>query len=132
MEQYKTDTGLKYLGTCVRCWIDNNTDLAVNGFDKIDYQYDKSAVKIVKRSVWVKVVLGFDLCMMGGVYGLAISGMLSINERLWGIACTVWFGLSVISAMVLDKRRKKNFELRFQDDLVNFFIQWQRRKIMAN
>lgn len=128
MEQYKTDTGLKYLGTCVRCWIDNNTDLAVNGFDKIDYQYDKSAVKIVKRSVWVKVVLGFDLCMMGGAYGLAISGMFSINERLWGIACAVWFSLSVISAMILDKRRKKNFELRFQDDLVNFFYTMAKEK----
>lgn len=128
MERYKTDTGLKYLGTCVQCWIDNNPHLVVNGFDKIDYQYDKSAVKIVKRSVWVKAALGFDLCMMGGVYGLAMSGMFPINERLWGIACAVWFSLSVISAMVLDKRRKKNFELRFQDDLVNFFYTMAKEK----
>ncbi len=66
--------------------------------------------------------------MMGGVYGLEISGMFLINERLWGIACAVWFSLSVISAMVLDKRRKKNFELRFQDDLVNFFYTMAKEK----
>lgn len=122
MEQYKKNKGLKYLGTCVQCWIDNNQQLVINGFNRIDYQYDKSAIKIVKKGVWVKITLGFDICMFGLVYALLMSGMLSeINIRLWGIIYAIWFSLSVISATALDKRRKKNFELRFQDELVNFF-----------
>lgn len=122
LEQYKSDQGLRHLGICVQRWIDINRNLIINGFDRINYEYDKTMVERVKSHLWIKFILGFDLCILCAMWILAKLSLLpEINGWLLVIGYVVWFRLSVGMAKKFDQRRTDYFGYRFENDLVDFF-----------
>lgn len=82
IQEHEVDMGLKQLGTCVQCLIDNNPKLAVNGFDRIDYQYDKTKGILEDHSV-IKAVLHLNLCILVVIliYLIFKAGFASILVR---------------------------------------------------
>lgn len=127
--QYRNDTGLQYLGTCVQCLIDNNQQMIVNGFDRINYQYDKPSAVEIQSHIGVKVVLGFNLFMLCLVQILVkLSALSEINRQWMTIGYVAWFLLSIVLAITFDKRRKKHYVLQFSNDIVRFFYTKAKEK----
>lgn len=62
--QVTEDIGLKYLGTCVQCLIDNNKKLMIKGFDKINYKYDKSTREMGGSDKFVTLAIVLDLFLI--------------------------------------------------------------------
>lgn len=119
--QCRNNGGLEHLGICVQCLIDNNQQLIINGFDKIDYQYDKSLMKPIKSHWWIMVVLIFNLCVLGIMQILSKMHVQSDMSEWFVIGYVIWIILSVGLATALDKRRSRRFGPRFQNELVQFF-----------
>lgn len=121
ISQCRNNMGLEHLGICVQCLIDNNQQLIINGFDRINYQYDKSQTKPIKSHRWIKVVLIFNLCVLGIMQILSKLHVLSGMDEWFVIGYVVWVILSVRLAIVFDKRRSRRFGPRYQNELVQFF-----------
>lgn len=62
--QYVNDMGLIYLGTCVQCLIDNNSQLVINGFERINYQYDKTVSKMTECKRMLAVISFFNVSIL--------------------------------------------------------------------
>lgn len=84
INQCSQDMGIKHLGTAVQCFIDNNSRLAINGFDRIHYSYDKTLeeIKGSDTCMTVAALLHFLIIIGFAIYSIATTGILNVLKVL--------------------------------------------------